>query len=148
MHCRGGDKGTSSNSDGGGIDNNQQSTKSGSNNGNRNGNNDSNNNDNDEMEGRGGSGGGGHAALWREPPRKVPYKCTFVAPDLGQMLDVWESQTSESALRWWTRYTTPRHILDFTLEVILEHVLRIKIMTSLILDHAARAYLYLGISTG
>jgi hypothetical protein len=46
----------------------------------------------------------------------------------------------------------PRHILDFTLEVILEviieHVLGIKTMTSLILDHVARAYLYLGISTG
>jgi hypothetical protein len=31
------------------------------------------------------------------------------------------------------------------LEVILEHVLGIKIMTSLILDHIARAHLYLGI---
>ncbi len=46
----------------------------------------------------------------------------------------------------------PRHILELTLEVILEvipkHVLGIKTMTSLILDHVARAYLYLGISTG
>ena len=46
----------------------------------------------------------------------------------------------------------PRHILELTLEVIieviLEHVLGIKIMTSLILDHEARAFLYLGISTG
>jgi hypothetical protein len=45
----------------------------------------------------------------------------------------------------------PRHILELTLEVnlevILEHVLRIKIMTSLMLDHVLRAYLYLGIST-
>jgi hypothetical protein len=46
----------------------------------------------------------------------------------------------------------PRHILELTLEVILEvvpkHVLGVKTMTSLILDHIARAYLYLGISTG
>ncbi len=46
----------------------------------------------------------------------------------------------------------PRHILELTLEVILEvileHVLGIKTMTSLILDHVARAYLYLGIRTG
>ena len=39
-------------------------------------------------------------------------------------------------------------ILEFTLEVILEHVLGIKTMTSLILDHVATAYLYLGINTG
>ncbi len=26
---------------------------------------------------------------WRMPPRKVSYKCTFGAPDQGQMLDVW-----------------------------------------------------------
>jgi hypothetical protein len=46
----------------------------------------------------------------------------------------------------------PHHILELTLEVILEvvpkHVVGIKTMTSLILDHKARAYLYLGISTG
>jgi hypothetical protein len=50
----------------------------------------------------------------------------------------------------------PRHtlkltlevILELTLEVILEHVLGIKTMTSLILDHVATAYLYLGINTG
>jgi hypothetical protein len=44
-----------------------------------------------------------------------------------------------------------RHILELTFEVILEvvlkHVLRIKTMTSLILDHVAIAYLYLGINT-
>jgi hypothetical protein len=38
-------------------------------------------------------------------------------------------------------------ILELTLEVILEHVLGIKTMTSLILDHVATAYLYLGINT-
>jgi hypothetical protein len=42
----------------------------------------------------------------------------------------------------------PHHILELTLEVILEvvlkHVLGIKTMTSLILDHVAIAYLYLG----
>ncbi len=46
----------------------------------------------------------------------------------------------------------PRHtlevVLEVTLEVILEHVLRVKTMTSLILDHVATAYLYLGINTG
>jgi hypothetical protein len=44
-------------------------------------------------------------------------------------------------------HIAPHHILELTLEVILEvileHVLGIKIMTSLILDHVARAYLYL-----
>jgi hypothetical protein len=49
-------------------------------------------------------------------------------------------------------HIAPRHILALTLEVILEvileHVLGIKIMTSVILDHIARSYLYLGISTG
>jgi hypothetical protein len=38
-------------------------------------------------------------------------------------------------------------ILELTLEVILEHVLGIKTMTSLILDHIATAYLFLGINT-
>jgi hypothetical protein len=46
----------------------------------------------------------------------------------------------------------PIHILELTLEVILEvvlkHVLGIKTMTSLILDHVAIAYLYLEINTG
>jgi hypothetical protein len=46
----------------------------------------------------------------------------------------------------------PRHILELTLEVILEvileYVLGIKTVTSLILDHVATAYLYLGINTG
>jgi hypothetical protein len=50
------------------------------------------------------------------------------------------------------RHIAPRHILELTLEVILEnileHVLGIRIMASLILDHVARAYLCLGISTG
>jgi hypothetical protein len=49
-------------------------------------------------------------------------------------------------------HIAPHHILELTLEVILEvalkHVLRIKTMTSLILDHVALAYLYLGINTG
>jgi hypothetical protein len=46
----------------------------------------------------------------------------------------------------------PSHILELTLEVILEvileHVLGIKTMPSMILDHVARDYLYLGINTG
>ncbi len=50
------------------------------------------------------------ARSWRKPPRKVLYKCTFGAPNQGQMLDRWESQTSESALRWRTHHIMPRHI--------------------------------------
>jgi hypothetical protein len=49
------------------------------------------------------------------------------------------------------RHITPPHtlevVLEVNLEVTLEHVLRIKTMTSLILDHEATAYLYLVIST-
>jgi hypothetical protein len=44
--------------------------------------------------------------------------------------------------------SSPTEGQKHTHTVILEHVLGIKIMTSLILDHVARAYLYLGISTG
>ncbi len=39
-------------------------------------------------------------------------------------------------------------VLEVTKEVILEHVLGIKTMTSLILDHVVTDYLYLGINTG
>jgi hypothetical protein len=51
------------------------------------------------------------------------------------------------------RHIAPRHTLEVVLEanhleVTLEHVLGIKTMTSLILDHVATAYLYLGINTG
>jgi hypothetical protein len=50
------------------------------------------------------------------------------------------------------RHIAPCHILELALEVFLEvifeHVLGIKIMISLILDHIARAYLYLGTSAG
>jgi hypothetical protein len=48
------------------------------------------------------------------------------------------------------RHNVTHHILELTLEVILEvvlkHVLGIKTMTSLILDHIATAYLYLEIT--
>jgi hypothetical protein len=48
-------------------------------------------------------------------------------------------------------HIAPRHTLkvalEVTFEVILEHVPGIKTMTSLILDHVAIAYLYLGINT-
>jgi hypothetical protein len=53
-------------------------------------------------------------------------------------------------LHFATRHTlelTLEVILELTLEVILEHVLGIKTMISLILDHVATAYLYLGINT-
>jgi hypothetical protein len=45
-------------------------------------------------------------------------------------------------------HIAPRHTLEVVLEVILEHVLGIKTMTSLILDHIVIGYLYLGIYTG
>ncbi len=53
------------------------------------------------------------------------------------------------------RHIAPHHTLELTLEVTLEltlevtleHMLGIKTMTSLILDHIATAYLYLGINT-
>ena len=49
------------------------------------------------------------------------------------------------------RHIMPCHTLEVVLEVnfevTLEHVLRIKTMTSLILDHVATAYLYLCIHT-
>jgi hypothetical protein len=45
-------------------------------------------------------------------------------------------------------HIAPCHTIELTLEVILENGLRIKTMTSLILDHVATAYLYLGIDTG
>jgi hypothetical protein len=46
------------------------------------------------------------------------------------------------------RHIVPRHTLEVVLEVILEHVLRIKTMASLILNHVVIAYLYLEIHTG
>ncbi len=56
------------------------------------------------------------------PLKNVPYKRTFGAPDKGQMLDVWESQTTESALSDdWPR-NVPRYTLEDVLEVILEHM--------------------------
>ncbi len=39
------------------------------------------------------------------------------------------SQTAESALTRQTRYVAPRHILELTLEVILDHKIGIKTMT-------------------
>jgi hypothetical protein len=51
----------------------------------------------------------------RKPPINVPYKHTFGAPDQGQMLDVWERQTTESALRWRMRHIVPRHNVGYIL---------------------------------
>ncbi len=53
----------------------------------------------------------------------------FGMPDQGQTLDVYESQTAESALRWQMEHIAPCHNLELTLEVILEHKLGIKTMT-------------------
>jgi hypothetical protein len=48
-------------------------------------------------------------------------------------------------------HIAPHHtlevVLEVNLELTLENVLGIKTMTSLILDHVATAYLYLGINT-
>ncbi len=96
---------------------------------------------------------------WRKLPSYVPYKGTYVpyegtfgAPDQGQMLDVWESQTTGSALRW----LAPHHSISYSLSCSWSyswsyswtHVLGTKTMTSLILDPVARDHLYLGINTG
>ncbi len=65
-------------------------------------------------------------AKCRKLPRYVPYKGTYVpydgtygVPDQGQMLDVWESQTTESALRNDWPWIVPRHTLEIVLEVLL-----------------------------
>ncbi len=81
-------------------------------------------------------------------PINVPYKRTFGAPDQGQTLAVWESQTAESALKDdWPR-NVPCHTLeDFLWSYSWTHVHRINTMTSLILDHIAKAFLYLLVST-
>ncbi len=62
-------------------------------------------------------------------PRYVPYKGTYVqydgtygAPDQGQMLDVQEGQTAESALRDDWTWNVPHHTLEVVLEDILEHM--------------------------
>ncbi len=70
-----------------------------------------------------------------KPPRYVQYKGTYLpydgtygAPEQGQTLDVWESLTTESALRRWTRHIAPRHnlglchitILDMFLDTVWE----------------------------
>ena len=68
-------------------------------------------------------------------------------PDQGQMLDMQEGQTAKSALRDDRTRNVPHHTLEVVLEVTLEHVHRIKTMTSLILDHVAKAFLYLGVGT-
>ncbi len=59
-----------------------------------------------------------------------------------------ESQTVKSALRDdWTR-NVPHHTLEIVLEVTLEYMCTgLKTITSLILDHVANAFLYLGVST-
>ncbi len=93
-----------------------------------------------------------------KPPSYVPYKGTYVlykgtfgAPDQGQMLDVWESQTTGSALRWLAPYRFTLYSWScswsYSWSHSWTHVLGTKTMTSLILDHVAMDYLYLGTST-
>jgi hypothetical protein len=92
------------------------------------------------------------------PPSYVPYKGTYVpydgtfgTPDQGQMLDVWESQTTGSALRWLAPYRSTSYSWScswsYSWSYSWTHVLGTKTMTSLILDHVAMGYLYLGTST-
>ncbi len=88
-----------------------------------------------------------HLPLWCKPPRKVLYRRTFGTPDQGQTLDVWESQTTESAMRWRAPYRSTSYSWSCSWSYSWTHVLRIKTMTSLILDHVATDYLYLGINT-
>ncbi len=52
----------------------------------------------------------------------VLYIRTFGAPDQGQMLNVRESQTAESALRDDWTWNVPHHTLEDVLEVTLEHM--------------------------
>ncbi len=88
---------------------------------------------------------------WCKPPKKVSYKCTFGAPDQGQKLDVWESQTTESALRWQAPYCSTSYSWSsswsYSWSYSWTHVLGIKTMASLILDHVAMDYIYLGTNT-
>jgi hypothetical protein len=56
------------------------------------------------------------------PLINVLYKHTFGAPDQGQMLDMQESQTVESALRDDWTWNIPHHTLEVVLEVTLEHM--------------------------
>ncbi len=73
-----------------------------------------------------------NSIICHKPPSYVPYKGTYApydgtfgAPDQGQMLDMWERQTAESALRDDWPQIVPSHtlevVLEVTLEVILEH---------------------------
>ncbi len=92
-----------------------------------------------------------------KPPRYVPYKGTYVpyngtygTSNQGQTLDVWGSQTTESALRWLALYHSTSYSWScswsYSWSYSWTHVLRIMTMTSLILDHVAMGYLYLGTS--
>ncbi len=65
----------------------------------------------------------------RMPPSYIPYKGTYVpydgtfgTPDQGQMLNMWESQTAELALRNDWPWIVPRYTLEVVLEVTLEHM--------------------------
>ncbi len=86
-----------------------------------------------------------------KPPINVPYKRTFGAPDQGQMREVWESQITQSALRWLAPYCLMsyswRCFGSYSWSHSWTHMLGIKTMTSLILDHVAMDFLYLGTST-
>ncbi len=58
----------------------------------------------------------------RKPLINVQYIGTFGAPEQGQMLDVRDSQTAESALRDDWTWKVPHHTLEDVLEVTLEHM--------------------------
>ena len=73
VHHRSGDEDTGRESNDGGSDNNQQSTKMSNGNGNGNGNDDSGNND-DGNEGDGSSNGGGRSAVAVQRPGQLWHK--------------------------------------------------------------------------
>ncbi len=88
---------------------------------------------------------------WCKLPKKVLYKRTFGAPDQGQTLEVWESQTTESALRWRAPYHSTSYSWScswsYSWSYSWTHVLGLNTMASLILDHVVMDYLYLGTNT-
>jgi hypothetical protein len=78
----------------------------------------------------------------------VPYEGTFGVPNQGQTLDMWESQITGSALKWLAPYRSTSYSWNcswsYSWRYSWTHVLGTKTMTSLILDHVAMDYLYLG----
>jgi hypothetical protein len=92
-----------------------------------------------------------HLVMYRTKGTYAPYNGTFGAPDQGETLDVCESQTTGSALRWLALYPSTSYSWScswsYSWSYSWTHVLGTKTMTSLILDHVVMSYLYLGTGT-